>query len=100
MINRSVYSIGDMFGQIGGMDSIMMSILSFLVGIFSNKVYTASLLSKFYHVNSKPKTRRVVVTKKQEELKVIPLEAYKKTKIDESEINFTCNDISIKFLIF
>ena len=86
-----------MFGQIGGMDSIMMSILSFLVGIFSNKIYTASLLSKFFHVISKQNVRRVIGTQKKEESKIFPFETLKKIRTDDSEINFASNNIKIIF---
>ena len=100
VINRTVYSFGDMFGQIGGMDSIMMSILSFIVGIFSTKIYSSSLLSSFYHVVSKPKPSKVITIKKLEETKIIPLETLKKLKFDESEINFASNNhIFCKFIL-
>ena len=46
-ISRQVYSLGDMFGQVGGMDSILLNIGSFIVGIFSSKIYMTSLLTYF-----------------------------------------------------
>ena len=60
VIDRKVYSLGDMFGQIGGMDSIMINIGSIIVGIFSSKIFIASLLSTFYHVSSEQNSSKVV----------------------------------------
>ena len=51
-IDRKVYSLGDMFGQIGGMDSILVSIGSLFMALFSPKIYAASLLSTFYQVRN------------------------------------------------
>ena len=51
-IDRKVYSLGDMFGQIGGMDSILVSIGSLFMALFSQKIYAASLLSTFYQVRN------------------------------------------------
>ena len=69
VINRTVYSMTDMFGQIGGMDSILVSAGSILVGIFSSKIFMASLLSSFYYVNSENDSSKVVPDNKIEESK-------------------------------
>ena len=52
IIDRKVYSLGDMFGQIGGMDSILVSIGTLFMAVFSPKIYAASLLSTFYQVRN------------------------------------------------
>ena len=67
VINRSVYSLGDMFGQIGGMDSIMVSIGSIFVGVFSAKIFMESLLSTFYYVTSDRKETKIIPLKIIEE---------------------------------
>ena len=43
-VQRTVYTVGDMFGQIGGMNSILLSIGSIIVGTIATKIYMASLL--------------------------------------------------------
>ena len=43
-INRQVYSLGDMFGQIGGMDSMLLTIGTIFMKILASKIYTASLI--------------------------------------------------------
>ena len=57
----------DMFGQIGGMDSILVSAGSIIVGIFSSKIFMTSLLSSFYYVDSEYKTSKVAPDSKIEE---------------------------------
>ena len=56
-IDRQVYTLGDLFGQVGGMDSILTSIGGILVGVFSTKIYMASLLSTFYQVNKQDSSK-------------------------------------------
>ena len=48
-IERKVYSMSDMFGNIGGMDSVLWIFTSFFVGLFSSKIYMLSLVSSFYN---------------------------------------------------
>ena len=48
-IDRKVYSMSDMFGNIGGMDSVLWIFTSFFVGLFSSKIYMLSLVSSFYN---------------------------------------------------
>ena len=67
VINRSVYTLGDMFGQIGGMDSIMATIGSIFVGVFSSKIFMESLLSTFYYVTSDRKETKIIPLKIIEE---------------------------------
>ena len=55
--SRQVYTLGDLFGQIGGMDSILTSIGGILVGVLSTKIYMASLLSTFYQVNKQESSK-------------------------------------------
>ena len=49
-IDRTVFTLGDLFGKIGGVDSILWMIASFLVGIFTPTIYNASLISDLYSV--------------------------------------------------
>ena len=56
-ISRQVYTLGDLFGQVGGMDSVLTSIGGILVGVFSAKIYMASLLSTFYQVNKQESSK-------------------------------------------
>ena len=58
-INRTVFSVGDMFGKIGGMDSMLWMIASFFVGLFSSKLYKFSLVSSFYNVISDKQNQNV-----------------------------------------
>ena len=51
-ISRSVYSLADMVGQVGGFGGMLISIFSFLVGVISTKVYQQSIMSDIYQVNS------------------------------------------------
>ena len=51
-IDRTVFTFGDMFGKVGGMDSMLCMIASFLVGVFSSKLYKFSLVSSFYDIVS------------------------------------------------
>ena len=51
-IKRNVFTLSDMFGMIGGMDSILCILAAFFVKIFSSKIYMLSLISSFYNVKS------------------------------------------------
>ena len=51
-VSRTVFTLGDMFGMIGGMDSILYIIALLFVRIFSSKIYIISLISSFYFVRS------------------------------------------------
>ena len=51
-MSRSVYSLSDMVGQVGGFGGMLVSIFSFVVGIISTKVYQQSIMSDIYQVNS------------------------------------------------
>ena len=51
-ISRSVYSLADMVGQVGGFGGMLISIFSFVVGVISTKVYQQSIMSEIYQVNS------------------------------------------------
>ena len=55
-----------MFGQLGGMDSILTMISSFFIGVFSSKIYTSSLLSSLYYI-SKEKSFKITPKIKREE---------------------------------
>ena len=74
-----MYTLGDLFGQVGGMDSILTSIGGILVGVFSTKIYMTSLLSNFYQVN------------KQESFKVSNFKEERK----ENPSNFTTKDFKL-----
>ena len=47
-IDRKVFTLSDLFGNIGGMDSILCIAAAIFVKIFSSKIYTTSLISNFY----------------------------------------------------
>ena len=47
-IDRKVFTLSDLFGNIGGMDSILWIIAFIFVRIFSSKIYVTSLISNFY----------------------------------------------------
>ena len=51
-IDRNVFSLWDMFGYIGGMQSIILTTTGFFVGIFSKNTYLISLLSSFYYIKN------------------------------------------------
>ena len=83
----------DMFGQIGGMDSILVSAGSILVGIFSSKIFITSLLSSFYYVNSEYKTSKVLPDRIIEESKenITSKRLYKNDSINEFQIEYAEN---------
>ena len=58
-INRTVLTFGDIFGKVGGMDSMLCMITSFLVGVFSSKLYKFSLVSSFYDTVSSKSYKKV-----------------------------------------
>ena len=58
-----------MFGQIGGMDTILSSVGSIFAGVFSAKLYMASLLSTFYYINKNSSIKKIVPNKISEENK-------------------------------
>ena len=66
-----------MFGQVGGMHSIIFTIGAIIVGIFASHIYAHSLLSSFYLV-SKIKPSTIAPKKRIEESKDIPLHAISK----------------------
>ena len=51
-MSRSVYSLADMVGQVGGFGGMLISIFSFVVGVISTKIYQQSIMSDIYQVNS------------------------------------------------
>ena len=92
VINRTVYSMTDMFGQIGGMDSILVSAGSIIVGIFSSKMFTASLLSSFYYVNSDQHQSKILPRIMNEEIKEPTYRVeYKAESVDEIQIQHDQN---------
>ena len=50
-INRTVFSIADLIGLLGGTYSIFCTIAAFFVGIVASKIYVMSLIAGFYKVN-------------------------------------------------
>ena len=70
-IQRKAYTVADMFGQIGGMNSILLSIGSFIVGTISAKIFMSSLLSSFYHVSLKEDINKITPYKVIEENKYV-----------------------------
>ena len=84
-----------MFGQVGGMHSIIFSIGAIIVQIFASQIYAHSLLSSFYQV-SKIKPSTIAPKKRIEEGKDVPLHAVSKM----SEIfNDNKNEVKSKKLI-
>ena len=51
VIQRRVFSLLDLIGQIGGVNQIVLVLLSFLMNIFIYKVYIETLLSNFYQLD-------------------------------------------------
>ena len=49
--SRRVYSIGDLFGQTGGLYSVMLIIGSVFVGLFTEKLFVSSILRKIYQID-------------------------------------------------
>ena len=56
-ISRSVYSLADMVGQVGGFGGMLISIFSFVVGVISTKIYQQSIMSNIYQVSSDTNNR-------------------------------------------
>ena len=105
-INRTVYSMTDMFGQIGGMDSILVSAGSILVGIFSSKIFMSSLISTFYYVVSENQDSKVFpdshgVGEVDEVEEVVEPEEAEEVKEEQSEKNNyrhdSANESQIKY---
>lgn len=69
-IERKVYTLGDMLGQIGGMHDILLLMGTLAVGVFTTKIYTASLLSNLYQVEKYNVNLNKVDTNQREESKV------------------------------
>ena len=49
--SRRVYSLGDLFGQTGGLYSAIFLIGAIIVGIFSERLFVSSILSKIYQID-------------------------------------------------
>ena len=52
VIQRRVFSLLDLIGQIGGVNQIVLVLLSFVMNIFIYKVYIETLLSNFYQLDT------------------------------------------------
>ena len=52
---RQVFSFMDVFGNIGGLLEIMSIAGGFIVGLFSDRLFLFTLLSKLYHVEEPDK---------------------------------------------
>ena len=63
IIERKVYTVYDMLGQVGGLMGLAISVGSLLAGTFSNNVYVMTLLSYFYKVNSIKFTSKIILSK-------------------------------------
>ena len=98
-INRQVYSLGDMFGQIGGMDSIFLTIGSIFMKILVSKIYTASLISVFYRIKSKVNSEsKIYPNNQKKELKDVSDSQLDDLKNDEESSNKL--ELTSKFNIF
>jgi hypothetical protein len=53
-IERKIYTVYDMLGQVGGFMGLVISVAAVIVGIFSDKIYTMTLLSYFYKAENEP----------------------------------------------
>ena len=86
-IQRQVFSISDVFGKAGGMDTILCIFASFLVGIFSSDMYKASLISNFYDVISSNSLFSINQNKMPEEEKEMhAVDKNKNTKVSIDDI--------------
>ena len=63
IIERKVYTVYDMLGQVGGLMGLAISVGSLLAGMFSNNVYIMTLLSYFYKVNTMKFTSKAILSK-------------------------------------
>ena len=48
---RRVYSVGDLFGQTGGLYSVLFIIGSIFVGLFTDRLFVSSILRKIYQID-------------------------------------------------
>ena len=48
---RRVYSVGDLFGQTGGLYSVLFIIGSIFVGLFTERLFVSSILRKIYQID-------------------------------------------------
>ena len=62
-ISRTVYNWSDAVSQIGGFGGLMLSIFSFLVGVLSTKIYSQTVMSNIYQVESAAKPQFLEWTK-------------------------------------
>lgn len=51
---RTVYSLLDMTGQVGGLYEVVKMIVGGIVGYFANKLFIFSIMNKLYQVDSSP----------------------------------------------
>mmetsp|Transcript_32349 Transcript_32349/g.28642 ORF Transcript_32349/g.28642 Transcript_32349/m.28642 type:complete len:321 (+) Transcript_32349:909-1871(+) len=63
LIERKIYTVYNMIGQVGGFMGIVVSVAGILAGIFSNNVYIMTLLSYFYKVNTMKYTSKIILKK-------------------------------------
>ena len=82
-IERSVLTVGDLFGKVGGMDSILWIFALLFIKIVIKKIYLTSLISSFYNV--------------QEE---IDLSVVNKLNVKNEEIKCSAFDINRNVTIF
>ena len=85
-MSRSVYSLADMVGQVGGFGGMLISIFSFVVGVISTKIYQQSIMSDIYQVNSDINIRNANNKIIPEENKESQLK--KSSLINQSEYNY------------
>ena len=99
-IERRVYTLGDLFGQIGGIKEVLSLIAILLVGSFPNKLYISTLISNLYIVESNHnQTNKIEDGNKIEDENKLELEElHEESKFDDIQskrIN-TSNNISPK----
>ena len=51
VIQRQVFTVLDLISQVGGVNQIILLLLSFFMHIFISKVYMETLLSNFYQID-------------------------------------------------
>ena len=97
-VERRVYTLGDLFGQIGGMKEMLSLIAILLVSSFNNKLYTSTLISSLYLVESKDKLTNSIGDEHKSDLNVLHTELHDESKISDmhSKRMNTLNSISPK----
>jgi len=52
LFERKVLSLAEVLGEIGGFHSVLIGVGSFFISIFSERLFTTSVLRKIYHIDT------------------------------------------------